>query len=69
MPKRLIDLRARPLLDLTSYARPGPGRRDRMSSAEIDHISRTARRVPEVMVKVLTRGGQDMKAVQRHRLP
>ena len=66
MPRRLIELGARPLLDLTSYARPGPGRRDRLSPTEIDHIARTARRAPEVMVKVLTRGGQDLKAVQRH---
>jgi hypothetical protein len=66
MPRRLIDLGSHPLLDLTSYARPAPGRRDRMSTVEIDHISRTARRVPEVMVKVLTRGGQDLGAVQRH---
>jgi len=66
MPRRLIDFGTRPLLDLTSYARPGPGRRDRMSTAEIDHLTRTVRRVPEVMVKVLTHGGQDLKAVQRH---
>jgi len=66
MPKRLIEIRGTPILDLTSYARPGPGRRDRMSVAEIDHITRTARRVPEVMVKVLTHGRQDLKRVQRH---
>jgi hypothetical protein len=54
------------LLDVVSYARPGPARRDRLSSAEIDLISRTVRRAPEVMVKVLTHGGQDLKSVQRH---
>jgi hypothetical protein len=54
------------LLDIASYARPGPGRRDRLSPAEIDLISRTVHRAPEVMVKVLTRGGQDLKSVQRH---
>jgi type IV secretory pathway VirD2 relaxase len=66
MPKRLIEIRGTPILDLTSYARPGPGRRDRMSVVEIDQITRTARRVPEVMVKVLTHGRQDLKGVQRH---
>jgi len=66
MPKRLIEIHGTPILDLTSYARPGPGRRDRLSAAEIDHITRTARRVPEVVVKVLTHGRQDLKGVQRH---
>ena len=66
MPKRLIEIRGTPILDLTSYARPGPGRRDRMSAAEIDQITRTARRVPEVVVKVLTHGRQDLRGVQRH---
>jgi len=66
MPKRLIEIRGTPILDLTSYARPGLSRRDRMSAAEIDHITRTARRVPEVVVKVLTHGRQDLKGVQRH---
>ena len=37
-----------------------------MSLAEVELISRTVRRAPEVMVKVLTRGGQDLKSVQRH---
>jgi predicted transcriptional regulator len=67
MPRRLIDLGAgRPLLDIASYARRGPGRRDRLSQEEIELIARTARRTPEVMVKVLSRGGQDLKAVGRH---
>ena len=67
MPKsspRLPD--ARPLLDLTSYARPGPARRDRLSPAQIEHIRRTVHRIPEVMVKVLSHGGTDLKSVQRH---
>jgi Relaxase/Mobilisation nuclease domain len=67
MPRRLIDLgTGRPLLDIASYARRGPGRRDRLSQDEIELITRTARRAPEVMVKVLSRGGQDLKAVGRH---
>jgi hypothetical protein len=66
MPKRLIDLGTKPLLDVASYARRGPGRRDRLSHDEIELIARTVRRTPEVMVKVLSRGGQDLKAIGRH---
>ena len=67
MPRRLIDLRdAKPLLDVASYARRGPGRRDHLSQTEIELIDRTVRRAPEVMIKVLSRGGQDLKAVGRH---
>src|SRR6266403_1330042 len=66
MPRRLIDLEAKPLLDIASYARRGPGRRDHLSQDEIELISRTVSRTPEVMVKVLSRGGQDLKAVGRH---
>jgi hypothetical protein len=58
MPRRLINVGAdRPLLDIASYARRGPGRRDRLSQDEIELIRRTVRRTPEVMVKVLSRGG------------
>ncbi|MGP8114787.1 MAG: relaxase/mobilization nuclease domain-containing protein [Steroidobacteraceae bacterium] len=66
MPKRLIDIPGVPLLDIASYARRGPGHRDRLSPAEIQQIARTVRRTPEVMVKVLSRGGQDLGAVRRH---
>ena len=67
MPRRLIEVGGgRPLLDITSYARRGPGRRDRLPQDEIELISRTVRRTPEVMVKVLSRGGQDLKAIGRH---
>jgi type IV secretory pathway VirD2 relaxase len=67
MPKRLIDTRVGvPLLEIASYGRRGPGRRDRLSPAEVQQIARTVRRTPEVMVKVLSRGGQDLGAVRRH---
>jgi hypothetical protein len=66
MPRRLIEFEGRPLLDIRSLARRGPGRRDHLSLAEIELISLTAHRTPEVMVKVLTRGGQDLGAVRRH---
>ena len=68
MPRRLINVgHARPLLlDIASYGRRGPGRHDRLSQDEIEVITRTVHRTPEVMVKVLSRGGQDLKAVGRH---
>jgi len=51
MPRRLIDLdKERPLLDVASYARRGPGAR--WSPQELELITHTARRTPEVMVKV-----------------
>jgi hypothetical protein len=65
--RQLIDMGgAAPLLDISSYARRGPGRRDRLSPAEIELIGRTVNRTPEVMVKVLTRGGRNLKAVRAH---
>jgi predicted transcriptional regulator len=66
MPRRLIDLGAKPLLDIASYAHRGSSRRDHLSQDEIELISRTVRRTPEVMVKVLSRGGQDLKSISRH---
>jgi Relaxase/Mobilisation nuclease domain len=67
MPKARTDIGcARPFLDIASYARHGAGQKDRLSHEEIALIARTVRRTPEVMVKVLSRGWQDMKAVRRH---
>jgi hypothetical protein len=67
MPEHLIDVGGgRAWLDIGSYARQGPGRRDRLSPAEIQVIARTVHRTPEVMVKVLNRGGHDLGAVARH---
>src|SRR5579863_727053 len=63
MPNGMANER---LFDLFSYARRGPGRRDQLSPGEIAQVARTVRRTPEVMVKVLSRGGQDLKAVGRH---
>ena len=51
MPRRVIELEKRhPLLDIATYARRGPGAR--LSPQELELISYTARRTPEVMVKV-----------------
>lgn len=67
MPRKIIDVASsRPLLDLVSLGRKGPGRRDQLSSLDIEQVRRTVERTPEVMVKVLSKGGQDAKAVGRH---
>lgn len=51
MPRHLIDLRKdEPLLDIVSYGRRGPGAR--LSIHELEILTRTLRRTPEVMVKV-----------------
>ena len=66
MPKRTVDLGSRaPLLDIVSYGRRGPGRRDNITPAQRDHIERTVRRTPEVMIKV-SGGGRSLKAVKDH---
>lgn len=55
-----------PMFDLFSYARRGPGRRDRLSPAQIEQIARTTRRVPEAVVKVLPKAATDAKTVRKH---
>lgn len=63
---RVNTLEGRPLLDLGSFARLGPGRRDRLSSEELALIDRTVRRTPEVMVKVLSKDSNNLRSVARH---
>jgi hypothetical protein len=53
----------RPLLDVFSAARRGPP--ERLSAPQIEAIRRTARRVPEVMVKV-TGGARSLRALAAH---
>jgi hypothetical protein len=66
MPNLRISLAGRPLLDLASYARRGPGHRDRLSPEELAHIGRTVRRTPEVMVKVLSKDSNNLRSIARH---
>lgn len=54
---KISNLGGGPLFDIASYGRGGPTRRDRLSPTEVALISRTVRRVPEVMVKVTSGGG------------
>ena len=66
MPKRLVDLRERrPLLDVASYGRRGPGRSNSLTEGQIQHIARTVRRVPEVMIKV-SGGARSVRGVADH---
>ena len=66
MPKRVVDLRGdqKALLDVASYGRRGPGHRP-LTKAEIEHVSRTVRRVPEVMIKV-SGGARTLRGVRSH---
>ncbi|MCC7463956.1 MAG: relaxase/mobilization nuclease domain-containing protein [Gammaproteobacteria bacterium] len=55
-----------PLLNIASHARGGSRAADRLTPAQIEHIRLTVNRAPEVMVKVLSKGSSDLKAVGRH---
>jgi hypothetical protein len=66
MTRRLVDTGPRGWLDIGSYARHGPGQRDRLSNAQVAFIARTVRRTPEVMIKMLNQGGRDLGSVARH---
>ena len=64
MNRRVVDLRSQeaPLLDIVSYARG----RAPLTPAQRAHISRTVRRVPEVLVKV-SGGARTLAGVERAR--
>ena len=66
MARSLINTGPSGWLDIGSYARHGPGPRDRLSPAHIAFIGRTVRRTPEVMIKMLNHGGRDLGSVARH---
>lgn len=58
--------RAESLLNIASHARGGSHAADRLPPAQIEPIRLTVNRAPEVMVKVLSPGSSDLKAVGRH---
>jgi hypothetical protein len=68
MSKRTFRIReGEPLLDIVSYGRGGPGESGgRLTPAQVEQVRRTARRTPEVVVKVLPRASSDLKAVGKH---
>jgi hypothetical protein len=62
MKKRIIDFREQvPILDIVSYGRGGKS----LTSTQKEHIARTVRRVPEVMVKV-SGGARTVVGVEQH---
>jgi hypothetical protein len=64
MPKRIVNLRTeRPCLDIASFGRRGP--ETKLSLSEMASIARTARRVPEVMIKV-SGGARTLQGVGAH---
>jgi hypothetical protein len=65
MPKRVVDLRTerRPLLDIASFGRRNP--EAKLTPSEVASIARTARRVPEVMIKV-SGGARTVQGVGAH---
>lgn len=67
MPTRVFRVRTEPLLDIVNYGRGGPRENGGPLTAEqVEHIRRTVQRVPEVMVKVLPRASNDLKAAGKH---
>lgn len=66
MPKTLLELRNRPLLDIVSHGRGGPKGSIHLSADQIAAIDRTVRRVPEAMVKVLPKDSNNLRSVSRH---
>src|SRR5258708_14475990 len=63
MKKRVVDLRepGLPILDIVSYGRGGKS----LTPAQKEHIARTVRRVPEVVVKV-SGGARTVAGVRQH---
>lgn len=69
MPKRTFRVPGEgvPLLDIVSLGRGGPrGSGGRLTTEQIEHIRRTVQRAPEVVVKVLGRNSNDLKAAANH---
>jgi hypothetical protein len=68
VPKRVFRVReGEPLLDIVSYGRGGPRESGgRLTPDQIEQIRRIVQRVPEVVVKVLPRASNDLKAAGKH---
>ena len=67
MSKPIFRIPGEPLLDLLSHGRGGPhGGGGQLTPARIEQIRRTVRRAPEVVVKVLPRDSNSLKAAGKH---
>ncbi|MEJ0098489.1 MAG: relaxase [Pseudomonadota bacterium] len=54
------------MFDIASYARGGMRPPDRLTPAQVEQVRRTVQRVPEAVVKVLSRDSNDLKAAGKH---
>jgi hypothetical protein len=67
MPKRLVDVRSGPaLFNIVSFGRGGLRRSSSLSLGQVELISRTVSRTPEVMVKVLPKDSNNARSIQKH---
>lgn len=68
MPRRVFRIReGEPLLDIVSYGNSALHENGgRLIPEQLEQIRRTIQRVPEVMVKVLPRASNDLKAAGKH---
>ena len=68
MAKRVFRIReGEPLLDIVSYGSAAlHDNGGRLLPEQVEHVRRTVQRVPEVMVKVLPRASNDLKAAGKH---
>ncbi len=68
MTKRVFRIReGEPLLDIVSYGSSALHEYGgRLTPEQVEQIRRTVQRVPEVMVKVLPRASNDLKAAGKH---
>ncbi len=67
MPKFRVPSGGEALFDIVSYGRGGPRENGgRLTHEQVEQIRRTVKRTPEVMVKVLPRASNDLKAAANH---
>jgi hypothetical protein len=67
MSKFRVPREGEALLDIVSYGRGGPRENGgRLTPEQVEQIRRTVQRVPEVMVKVLSRASNDLNAAGKH---
>ncbi|MGE0465315.1 MAG: relaxase/mobilization nuclease domain-containing protein [Steroidobacteraceae bacterium] len=68
MTKRVFRIReGEPLLDIVSYGNAALHENcGCLTPEQVEHLRRTVQRVPEVMVKVLPRASNDLKAAGKH---
>jgi hypothetical protein len=67
MTRRLVNVRSgAALFEIVSYGRGGPGRSSGLSPDQIELISRTVSRTPEVVIKVLPKDSNNASSIQKH---